>query len=215
MSSTFNVNDKVFILDLEFARVFPAIVTEVIKVYPDVWWSRYKVKLDVTAGVHDALTFNGYAKPAPFDIPDDKEFADEDLFKDKVAAYQGLIRKYKYKQASLKDQLKAIPPLIKMAQDRINDFMLSDGLKYKIGDTAWLIKNDDYEVEKPKEVVIEAYDRGDLQNRPYYVCGVKDKFDHTWCSATQLYDSKDEAVKACKTRLHKAYEKQRKALEAV
>lgn len=206
MDSNFHVNDAVFILDMEWGRVFPAIVTQVDH-NPEVWYSSYKVKLDPTPGVHDELAFNGIAKPCPFSIPDDKWFSDDDLYKDKITAYQNLAQKCDREQEHLKERIGKLKHCKKLAQERVVALMKAENIKYKVGDTVWFISKQFYDdTGQVVEATITRYDRGDFQNKPYRVVGKKHESDSAWCSAEQLYDSKEDAVAALKAKLKAKYE---------
>jgi len=206
MDSKFHVNDAVFILDMEWGRVFPAIITRV-KHNPDVWYSSYKVKLDPTPGVHDELAFNGIAKPCPFSIPNDKWFSDDELYTDKIIAYQELVEECDREQERLKEHIGELEHCKKLAQDRVVALMKAENTKYKIGDTVWFISKGFYEDPgKVVEVTIVKYDRGDFQNKPYYVRSKRTDLDTAWCGADQLYDSRKEAVTALKKQLKSDYE---------
>ena len=206
MDSKFHVNDAVFILDMEWGRVFPVIVTQVDH-NPEYWYSRYKVKLDPTPGVHDELTFNGIVKPAPFAISDDKRFSDGELYKDKITAYQELVQKCDREQEHLKERIGKLKHCKKLAQERVAALMKAENTKYQIGDTVWFISKQFYEdTGQVVEATITSYDRGDFQNKPYRVVGKLHESDSAWCSAEQLYDSKEEAVAAIKAKLKSAYE---------
>ena len=206
MDSKFHVNDAVFILDMEWGRVFPAIVTQV-EHDPKYWYSSYKVNLDPTPGVHDELAFNGIVKPAPFSIPDDKWFSDGELYKDKITAYQELVQKCDREQEHLKEHIGRLKHCKKLAQERVAALMKAENTKYKIGDTVWFISKHFYEdTGKVVEATIEKYDRGDFQNKPYYVKSKRCDSDTAWCSAEQLYSSKKEAAAAINAQLKAAYE---------
>lgn len=204
MSKQIEINDEAFILDMDWARVFPVKVTG--KSGKD-YNARYTVKLDVTPGVRDELAFNGIAKPCPFSIPDDKLFSDDELYKDKLTAYQELIQRCDREQEHLKEHIEKLKHCKTLAQERVAALMKAENTKYKIGDTVWFISKSFYEdTGKVVEATIEKYDRGDFQNKPYYVKSKKADSDTAWCSAEHLYSSKEEAVTAIKAKLKAAYE---------
>lgn len=202
----YKVNDPVFILDKEWARVFPAIITEVEN--PKVWYTGYKLKLDQTPGVHDELSFNGICKPAPFNFKADKSFSGSELFKTKADAYHALIREYEDERESLRERLKDLPKLKKMATERLERLNKAEGCVYPVGSTVWFIsKKYSDGAGKVTEATVTQYDRGDFQDKPYYVTG-KDCWQNTaWVSAADLFKSKEEAVKALKEKLKAEYEK--------
>jgi len=195
----FKVNDPVFILDPEWGRVFPAIVTWVKD--PDIWYTPYKVKLDETPGVHDELAFNGIAKPCPFMIPPDRTFHVSELFTSKTKAYHALLDQYDMERDNIKERLKRIPHLVKRTTELLNQENKASGCIYKLGDTVWFISSRYHEGGKITEATITKYDRGDFQDKPYEVTG-KDCWQNiAWLPVDQIYATKEEAAEALKARI--------------
>lgn len=201
----YKVNDPVFILDKEWARVFPAIITAVEN--PDIWYTGYKLKLDVTPGVHDELAFNGICKPCPFEIPSDKVFTCRELFSTKNAAYHALLEEYEQEREEIKNQLKRIPMLIKNATERLKRLNKAEGSVYNIGDTVWFILSDYHTGEAVVEATVDNYDRGDFQDKPYHVVSKQCWQDTAWLSAENIFKSKEEAKKALKAKISAEYAK--------
>ena len=201
----YKVNDPVFILDKEWARVFPAIITAVEN--PEIWYTGYKLKLDVTPGVHDELSFDGICKPCPFNFSEDKRYTCSEIFKTKADAYIALIQEYEQERGRLKDRLKEIPQFIKLATKRLEQVNKEQGCVYPVGSTIWFISKHYHEAGKVTEGTVVKYDRGDFQDKAYYVRGKDNWQDSAWVSVDQIYKSREAAAKALKAKLKADYEK--------
>ena len=203
MSKQIEINDEAFILDKDWARVFPVKVTG--KSGKD-YNARYIVKLDVTPGEHNELAFNGIAKPCPFSIPEDKQFTSYELYPTAVKAYEQLIRELENDRDECKKRLEEFPWLIKSAKKRLDGAIKTAGSVFKLNQTVWVIEQHYGETARVEEAKIESFDRGDFQDRPYMV-RTKRGQNALWCNVESIYTTREAAVNALKAKLKQEYDK--------
>lgn len=203
MGINFKANMKAFVLDTKYGRVFPVIVESKEHVQTSrCSYYRYKVRLEMTPGVHDRLTFNGIAKPCPFVIFDDDWFSQDMLFESKVEAYQALVDFYRQRKIELQEELKHIPFRIEQATEALNQTAAAFGSKYKVGDHVYIVDwNGSY--TKVVYATIKRFDRGDFQNKPFEYSRFGESGTAGWAGPKDIYKTKQAANKAVKAYFEK------------
>jgi len=200
--------DKLFVIELEYARVFPVLIKEIVTQldHPDEmtinfgykgYGPLYSVSLDVTPAVHDQLCFNGIVKPLPFRIGEKDLFTENMLFINSIAAHEALKEMLSNEHDRIKERLNDIKWFKKRLTENINKLAELAGLKYKIGDSAWFICKS-YPPEKAiAHGKLTQFDRGDFTNKPYYF--EDDKWHNGyWIAAKDVFDSKEAAFEVLK-----------------
>ena len=202
--------DKLYLMEMENARVFPVIVEEAIT-NPDHITGKtinqgygryrgyerlYRVALEVTPAVHDQLCFNGIVKPLPFEISKDDLFTEDMLSNNAMKAHQELKDKLSSEHDELKKRLDAIKWYKKGLTETLNKLAKLAGLKYKVGDTAWFISRD-YPDDNVVRGTLISFDRGDYIHKPYLFKDAKWGNEH-WVEADDVFDTKEAAVERLK-----------------